>query len=374
MTFREMTLAVFEGRPVPHVLFQPRFEPWFDLHDRLGTLPEAVRGLSVRDVYDRIGASMRYVDYYTGQPSPLEECFDEDVRIIEQTTEGKRFRRFETPHGDLTQTEQFTVDGTWRTIEFAAKGVDDLPALRWLMERRSFVFDPETFAADDAWIGPRGVGQFFLPKSPYLALAQQWMPFDGFIYALADAPDRVEEVMRAIDDSYDSLYDKLTDSDVRILNFGENIAEAYLSPRYLEHYLLPWYTKRCECLRKAGIFTHVHIDGYFRSLLPYLADLPFDGLEALTPTPQGDVSLEEIGQSIGDKILLDGIPAVFFLSHHPGEQLEQCVDQLIRDFSPRLILGISDELPQGGDDESYRRLKWVADRCREASPAGCCDE
>ena len=365
MTFREMTLAVFEGRRVPHVLFQPRIEPWLELHERQGTLPQEVRGLSVRDVFDRIGASMRYIDYYTGRPSPLEERFDDEVTIVEQSTQRSRTRRFETPHGDLTQTEQLTVDGTWRTTEFAAKSVDDLAALRWLLERRAFRFDPETFAAGDAWIGPRGVGQFFVPKSPYLALAQQWMPFDGFIYALADAPDRVEEVMRAIDASYDSLYEQLTDSEVRVLNFGENIAEAYLSPRYLEQYLLPWYTKRCGNLREAGIFTHVHIDGYFRSLLPYLADLPFDGLEALTPRPQGDVSLEEIGENIGDKVLLDGIPAVFFLSHHPREQLEQCVEELIRRFSPRLILGISDELPQGGDEESYQRLRWVADRCRE---------
>ena len=33
-------------------------------------------------------------------------------------------------------------------------------------------------------------------------------------------------------------------------------------------------------------------------------------------------------------------------------------------FHPRLILGISDELPEAGGEESYQRLKWVAEWCR----------
>jgi len=143
---------------------------------------------------------------------------------------------------------------------------------------------------------------------------------------------------------------------------------AYLSPDYFERYLIPWYAKRAGQLHEAGIFTHVHIDGYFKPLLPYLADLPFDGLEALTPKPQGDVTLEEIRDHIGDKVLLDGIPAVLFLDHHSREELQRCVESLVKMFHPRLVLGISDELPEGGGEESFQRLKWVAHWCRKATP------
>ena len=30
MNFREMNLRVFQGKPLPHVFFQPRFEPWYE--------------------------------------------------------------------------------------------------------------------------------------------------------------------------------------------------------------------------------------------------------------------------------------------------------------------------------------------------------
>jgi hypothetical protein len=66
--------------------------------------------------------------------------------------------------------------------------------------------------------------------------------------------------------------------------------------------------------------------------------------------------------------LLDGIPAVLFLDHHSREELLECVEKLVKLFYPRLVLGISDELPEGGDEESWERLKLIAEWCRNTSP------
>jgi hypothetical protein len=365
LTRKEMNLRVFRGQPLPHVFFQPRFEPWFDWHRQFDSLPPRLQGMSLRQVYDLIGASMRTVHYYTGQPDPIEATFSDEVKITEEEDGAFLRRRFDTPYGPLFEVHRFTVDRTWRRVEFLAKRADDLPALRWLLARRSLRFNPEKFEVGAEYIGDRGVPQFWVPKSPYFALAQHFMRYEQLIYALADQRQMVEEIMAVIDASYDPLYEQLAGSgQLQILNFGENIAMAYLSQRYFERYLIPWYEARCAQLRAAGIYTHVHIDGYFRGLLPYLAELPFDGLEALTPKPQGDVTLEEIKEHIGDKVLLDGIPAVLFLEHYPREALQACVEQVVELFHPRLVLGISDELPEGGGAESFERMRWVAEWCR----------
>jgi hypothetical protein len=331
-------------------------------------LPQQLEGLSLRDAYDLIGASMRTVHYYSGQPDPVQTTYAPEVVVAERREGDLLKQRFDTPHGTLFQTQKFTVDRTWRTVEFLAKKPEDLLALQWLLERRVIRFDEGNFRQGAAFVGDRGVPQFWVPKSPYFALAQQLMRYEDFIYALADQPRMVEAVMDLIDQGYDELYDQLTAAGraglLQILNFGENVAQAYLSRRYLERYVLPWYEKRAGQLREAGIFTHIHIDGYFRMLLPYLADMPFDGLEALTPEPQGDVTLEEMAAAIGDKILLDGIPAVLFLDHYPREALEACVERIVELFHPRLVLGISDELPEAGGAESFERMQWVSSWCR----------
>ncbi|MFB3879768.1 MAG: hypothetical protein ACE149_00820 [Armatimonadota bacterium] len=365
MTLREMNLRVFRREALPHVFFQPRFEPWFAWHKQFDSLPEALRGLELRDAYDLVGASMRTVHYYTGQPDPIEWRFTSEVKVTAETDGEMRRWRYETPHGPLFEACRWTVDRTWRTVEFLAKGPADLAALKWLLQRRQITFNAEAFRQGADYLGDRGEPQFWVPKSPYFALAQQLMKHRDFVYALADCPGELGELMAIIDESYDQLYEQLCSSGLlRILNFGENVAMAYLSKRYFEQYCIPWYEKRVGQLRSAGIFTHIHIDGHFGPLLPYLRHLPFDGLEALTPKPQGDVTLEEMREHMGDKVLLDGIPAVLFLDHHPREELQRCTERIVELFHPRLALGISDELPEAGGDEAFERLRWVGEYCR----------
>jgi len=364
MTFRQMNLNVFRGEPIPHVLFQPRVEPWYDWHKTFDSLPEQYQRLGLRGFFDELHISMRYVHYYTGMPDPIVRAFSPKVKIHQRFTDTEGTIIYETPDGKLVEGLRRTPDKTWRTVDFPVRRVDDLRKLRWLFQHMIWSFSAENFERGSEFLGERGEPQFWVPKSPYQALAQQWMKLEHLIYALADHPGEVEETMRVIDASYDQLYEEITAyGRVRIVNFGENIHEQILSPRYFE-----FYEKRSNQLRQAGIYTHVHIDGYFRSLLKYLRHLPFDGYEALTPIPQGDVSLEEIKEHIGDKVLLDGIPAVLFLPTYPREELMRVTEQVVALFHPRLVLGVSDEVPQGAGEEAVERVRMISEWCQRSRP------
>ncbi|MCD6302764.1 MAG: hypothetical protein J7M15_04475, partial [Anaerolineae bacterium] len=291
MTFREMNIRVFEGKFIPHVLFQPRFEPWYAWHEAFGKLPPRYEAMGLRGMFDDLGVSMRYLHYYTGMPDPITRRYDDTVHVHEDRTGDHLVRVFETPHGKLTERYQMTVDRVWRQVGFPVKTVEGLRALRWLLERTTYGFSSENFAQGSTYVGPRGEPQFWVPKSPYQALAQQWMKLEDLIYLLMDHPSEVEATFAAIDAAYDTLYEELGNAGVvRIINFGENIHDSLISPRYFERYFVPFYEKRVGQLHEAGIYAHVHIDGFFSSLLPFLKDLPFDGYEALTPEPQGDVT------------------------------------------------------------------------------------
>lgn len=364
MTFRELNLRVFRGEPLPHVFFQPRIEPWYAWHRQFGKLPPRYSTMSLLELFDDLHVSMRYVHYYTGMPDPIVRQLSPEVKVRQHWSEQEGWVVYETPYGSLTERYVRTVDRAWREVQFPVRDADDLKALRWLYEQTTYTFSLDNFQKGSEFMADRGEPQFWVPKSPYQSLAQVWMRIEDLIYALADCRQVVEDTMRAIDDSYDALYEHIISSGVvHIVNFGENIHDSLLSPSYFERYLIPFWEKRSGQLRKAGIFTHMHLDGYFRSLLPYLKDLPFDGLEALTPQPQGDVALEELKENIGDKILLDGIPAIMFLPPFTREQLMEMVERIVALFHPRLILGISDELPEGGGEEAIERVRMVAEWC-----------
>jgi hypothetical protein len=371
MNFREMNLSVFAGQPVPHVFFQPRFEPWYDWQKRAGAMPEQYQKLGLLGTYDDLGCSIRYIHYYTPVPDPVVREFLLPARVREEGDAREQTIIYDTPLGELVERCKFTVDETWRTVGFPVKSREDLRKLRWLYQHTRYSFCAEHFEQGSHFVGERGEPQFWVPKSPYQALAQIWMTLEDLIYALADYPAEVEDTFRAIDDSYDLLYEQLTSgSGVRIVNFGENIHDQLLSPRYFERYLIPFWEKRAGQLKQAGIFSHVHIDGFVRSILRYFADLPFDGIEALTPTPQGDAEIEQIKAHIGDKVLLDGIPAVLFLPWYSREALMEMVERIVALFHPRLVLGVSDEVPQGAPaGEAIERIRMVSDWCRNHTPA-----
>jgi hypothetical protein len=366
MYFRDLNLFIFQGKPVPHVLFQPRFEPWFHWHKIFDQMPAAYQGMSVRDLYDHLGVSMRYMHYYTGIPDPIRAVYTSDVKIREHFNDAEGWRIYETPYGELTQKFKKTIDQEWREVEYLAKSLADMKALRWLIKHLQYNFSVEKYQVGEDFVGERGIAQFWLPKSPYQALAQVWMKLNHLIYALADDIAEVEETMWVIDESYEPLYEQICAAGVvKIINLGENLHEALFSHRYFEKYYLPWYDKRISQLKQAGIFSHLHLDGYFHSLLKYLKYLPFDGLEALTPVPQGDVTLEEMKEAIGDKVLLDGIPAVLFMDTYTRDELMETTEKVIRLFAPRLVLGVSDEVPEGTGPEAMERVRLVADYCKQ---------
>ena len=365
MTFRQMNLNVFRGEALPHVFFQPRIEPWIHWHRLFGQLPPDEAALNVPAWFDRLDCSMRYVHYYTGMPNPIVREFDPAVKVREHFAGTEGTVVYETPLGDLVEELTLTPDQEWRVTGFAVKHVEDLARLRWLYAHTTFRFAAEAFAQGRALVGDRGEPQFWTARSPYQALAVDWMRYETFIYALADEPAEIASTLAVIDAAYDRLYEELCAAeDLHIVNFGENIHGHLIGRRPFEDLLLPFYVKRAGQLKAAGIYSHVHIDGAVRPLLPLLKDLPFDGIEALTPEPQGDVTLEEIAAHIGDKILLDGIPAVYFMDTYPREALMACVERLVALFHPRLILGVSDEVPEGTGAEAMTRVKLVAEWCR----------
>jgi hypothetical protein len=61
------------------------------------------------------------------------------------------------------------------------------------------------------------------------------------------------------------------------------------------------------------------------------------------------VDIGELKEGMGDKILLDGIPAVLFIPVYTRDQLRKFTLEVLDAFSPNLILGVSDELPPTAD-------------------------
>jgi len=357
MTFREMTLAVFAGEDPGHVLWQPRLEFWYDVNKKRGTLPDHLADKSLMEVYDYCHASVRYFGW------GLRQRLHEVEYHAEPLDDKRLLQRWETPVGTLTAIlhyDEWNLSAYYD--EYRAKAPEDLRVLEFMLEHEEWYWDQEAYEQSCREVGDRGAPQFFFRRSPLQNLFISDMGFETTILLLHDQPEAVEHYMEAQARADDALYEVVLNCPVPILNFGENIDAHMDPPPIWNRYMIPYYRRRTAQIHDAGKYVHIHVDGAMKPLVPHLQACPWDGVEAATPLPQGDVTLEEIKEGLGDQILLDGVPAVYFLPTYSEEELLDCVRYVVKLFHPRLVLGISDEIPPDGDIERVRR---VGELCRE---------
>ena len=347
--FQERILAVFQGEDPSGVVWQPRLEFWYQVNQKRGALPEHLKDRDLLEIYDYCRASVRYFG------NGLRVRY-RSVEVEERWEDEKALRRsWRTPVGELTEVVRYDEWGlSAYNTEYKLKQPEDFKVLEYILQDEEWYWDQEACEAELAQVGERGVPQFYFRRSPIQGLFIEHMGFEPTIYMHHDHPEVIAHYVDAATEADNRLYEVLCACPVPLLNFGENIDAHMDPPPIFRGHLLPYYRRRAEELHRAGKSVHIHIDGAMRPLLPHLRECPWDGIEAATPLPQGDVTIEEIKEALGDLVLLDGIPAVYFLPTYPVEVLTSCVWRIVELFYPRLVLGISDEIPPDGDIERVR--------------------
>lgn len=358
MTFRELNTAIFRREPVDGVLWQPRIEHWYFTNRDQGTLPERYREMTLLEVFDDLGCSVR--PYWAFNPA---QRYDSPEGVWrEERREGNLVTVIEhTPVGDLTSIFEHTSVAR-HTRKYPVVTPDDMRVMEWILEHRTVWFDDKEYRKGCTEIGDRGAPCIFIPRINIMRIMIEYMGFENGTTGLYLFPEEMKHLIRVINETDTAMLKMVASSPIEIVNFGDNVHQALCAPPIFEKYVLPEYQRRNEFLHKAGKFTYPHWDGDCGQLLPYAQDCGFDGIEAITPVPQGDVTLEEVRDALGNIILLDGVPCTDFLPSEPIESLITNTRKCIEYFAPRLVLGISDEISPVGDIE---RVRMVSEICRE---------
>lgn len=342
---------IFFASDQRQLLWQPRLDFWYEVNQRRGTLPARFQKASLMDIYDYCHASVRYFTF------PLKLTY-RNVEVRETWVAPTHLRREWHLSGGML-SEEIHYD-EWRCSsyfhEYLIKTPADFALYERLLLEESWEWDQAAYDSALQQVGQRGAPQFYFRRSPFQHLAISIMGYERSIFLLHDHPEVYSRYAEANTHADNAMYEQLCRCPANILNFGENIDANLVSPTIWRKHLLPYYARRVDDLHQAGKKVNIHIDGAMRPLINLIRESPFDAIEACTPLPQGDVTLAEIKQAVGNRVLMDGIPAVYFLSYYSWETLAACAQEVINLFQPRLILGVSDELPPDADIERVRQV------------------
>lgn len=357
----ELNRDVIRGKSNGKIIWQPRILCWYD--DKMFAkeeLPEPYTGMTLPELYKALGCSNRVYDY--------NGCFErvDDPRVKRYSTkisELETVHTIETPVGKLTMilVANSSNYGTfpkkwWITSE------EDMKIAMWMEERCDWKWNEEHFQKTFKEWGDVGLPTMFMPRVNIQSLYLDSMGVEEAIYAIYDYPETVEKYFQCLDESHERLIKVINESSLEFINFGDNLHGGTLPPELFKKYVLPAYQKRNELLHKADKFTFSHWDGDTKPLLPFAKECGLDGIEAITPKPQGDVTVEEMKEALGDDVfLIDGIAAILFDDIYPEEQLVEQTKKIIELFAPKLVLGISDEMSSTGNIDRIKLVGQIVD-------------
>ncbi len=350
MTFAELNSKIFRREPVDGILWQPRIEHWYHTNKREGTLPERYRDMELLEVFDDLGCSVR--PYWA-----FNRCIRHESTV--EITEEKRIEgnleitTRHTPVGDLVHILERT-EQAHHTKKFPVVTPDDMKVVEWVVQHQRFWFDDERLREGLERIGDRAAPSIYIFRVNVMRILIEFMGFENGLTALYLYPKEMEHLIRTINEADDPLLDVVAECPIEIVNFGDNVHQALCPPPVFKQWVQPEYIRRNERLHAGGKKTYPHWDGDCGTLLPFARDCGFDGYEAITPVPQGDVTLEQVRDALGDLIMVDGIPCTDFLTTEPIESLIENTRKCCEYFAPNLVLGISDEISPVGDIERVR--------------------
>ena len=359
--FSKSNHDVIFGRSNGKIIWQPRIGCWY--HDKIFAgemLPAPYTGMSIHEVYRKLGCSARLYEF--------NECFerieDPSVKFIRKELNETDYEIcISTPVGNQKQICRNTENSPFPiTLKWEIETEEEMKVAIWREGNANWKWNQFKYEELINSIGDLGTPCMYMPRMNVQCLYIEKMGVEDAVTAIYEWTDTTEAFFKTLENSHDKLIDIINASPIDIINYGENIHVSTLSPRLFKKYHLPACQRRSEKLHSAGKFVYSHWDGDCKPLLKFAKETGLDGIEAITPVPQGDVTIEEVKTALGDDIyLFDGIPAIYFDKQYSEKELVDCVNKLIDLFAPKLVLGISDEISSTGNIERVLLVKEIVD-------------
>jgi hypothetical protein len=190
------------------------------------------------------------------------------------------------------------------------------------------------------------------------AFIVEWAGVEHGALLAMDCPEKVAEALNLMEQQERPVIEAVCALAPPVVHFPDNLSSANLTSFFDQH-MAARYRRRLEPLHAAGVRCAVHLDGTVRGLLPKLAQVGFDAVEALTPKPMGDVGLQEMRAvaASGSLVLWGGVPGAMFAPPFVWPDMQTHVEKLLECWRDQpFIVGVADQVPPNGDIGLVRQV------------------
>lgn len=354
MSSRERWLASLASKPVDRLPFWPKID---------GAYPRKqtgrFSGFSRRELLDYVGT-----DLHVGGPGGYRSrrsCTEQSV-----CNEGnRRVTRFTTPRGELTYIEGYDEDScSHHPIKFSVETIQDIEILTAF-----FADDHPEPDADQltearrvlSEMGDDGICVTSIGISPLMDWLQHLAGIQNGIFFLHDRPDLVGELFREMHRVLVRRAEIIAEHHpFDVVYSVENTSTTLISPAMFREWCAPYLMEYGRIITGAGKTHGLHMCGKLKALLPDIAALPAQFVEAFTSAPVGDTSLLDGRSGMPEKCLIGGTNATLWLE--PAETIIDTLERDLADLPHRrgIVVTSAGVMPPACHPDTIRRVRdWV---------------
>ena len=365
MSPRERLLAVYRGRTPDRVPALADLSYWHAAHGGGKFIPGNTGDANqdriprLLELHRRCGAAI-----HLNLGSFYDERYDDDVRVT-SGIDGELYRhRFETPVGTVEEVRRWSpCSYSWPIVQHMVRGVEDLKVVRYIFEHVHYTACWDVLGRADEMVGDLGLPLVQVPYTSLGFMMSRYAGVERTVMLATDEPDEYEQTIATIDAAHEEAVRLMAEGPSQVLFHSDNLSGDIHSPPWLNRYSGSYYRTMTRIAHDYGKPLVTHTDGRLRGLLRTVAELGFDGADAVTPAPFGDLSPEECRQEAGPKLVLSGgVPPDSFRPEVPLSVLDEQIEAWLnlRQESPALIIAPGDQLPPDGQLDRVTRLVQAA--------------
>jgi hypothetical protein len=140
-------------------------------------------------------------------------------------------------------------------------------------------------------------------RTPIQKIIIEFAGVERFSIDLADEREELFALHDALVANQRALWEIIAQSPARLCWVPDNITATVIGLPRFERFCVARYREYGQLLAGTGKRTVVHMDGALRALAGAVAESPVDIVEALTPPPDGDLSVAEAREAWPGKAL-----------------------------------------------------------------------
>ncbi len=328
MTSKQRLLACLRGEKIDRVpiscyeLCGYDFDAWYNKDDSYAELMQFIR--------EKTDCILMY------PPKVNYDNVNVEHSIVEQNGYTIDNILWHTEVGDFgMQTKQsYDVHTLWRTEHFI-KDEDDIENFLKLTLPEPKVCMEEFFEKQTE-LGDNGI--MLLDFSDPLSDAADLIGMTDLLIFLYTDKELVLQLMEKLFDHKMKIIEQVCKhdlSDVMIRIYGPE----YCTPPYLPNEMFPelctrFLTPMIAALKKAGAFVRIHSHGNVSGILGEVIKSGADGIDPIESPPDGDITLAEVKQRFGDRLVLFGNIELHELEGSPSERIRELVKAAIHEGKP----------------------------------------